>query len=137
MSITAAIAAGLAFTCTPVAVWDGDGPVHCAEGPRLRIGGISARELDGTCRPHHPCPRASAQAARDALVRLLGGPRGRGPHGHVLVAAPPMQCSSNGATHQRTAAFCTLADGRDLGCAMLASGTVKKWSAFWGDRRCH
>lgn len=48
------IAAGQTFTCTPTRVWDGDGPVWCAEGPRLRIAGIVAREMDGTCSTHHP-----------------------------------------------------------------------------------
>jgi len=94
MSITAAVAAGLSFICTPTAVWDGDGPIWCAEGPRIRIAGISARELDGTCRPHNPCPRASGQAARDALVRVLGTPRGSRPDGHILISARPMSCTS-------------------------------------------
>ena len=44
------VAAGSTFTCTPVAVWDGDGPVWCAEGPRIRIAGVAAREMDGAVR---------------------------------------------------------------------------------------
>src|SRR3546814_9623729 len=52
------VAAELIFLCTPTLVADGDGPVWCAEGPRIRIAGIAARELDGTCRRGHPCPRA-------------------------------------------------------------------------------
>jgi len=51
MSLAAAL-----FLCTPVAVYDGDGPVHCREGQKLRIAGIAAREIDGTCRASHPCP---------------------------------------------------------------------------------
>ena len=39
------IAAGLVFLCTPTLVADGDGPVWCAEGPRLRIAGIAARDI--------------------------------------------------------------------------------------------
>jgi len=39
---------GQTFTCTPTAVWDGDGPVWCAEGPKVRIAGVAAREMDGT-----------------------------------------------------------------------------------------
>ncbi|MFN4040018.1 MAG: thermonuclease family protein, partial [Erythrobacter sp.] len=70
----ASIPAGQTFTCTPEAVWDGDGPVWCEEGPRIRLAGIAARELDGTCSPGHPCPDASAETARDALVRLVGKP---------------------------------------------------------------
>jgi endonuclease YncB( thermonuclease family) len=42
--------AGQTFECTPIRVWDGDGPVWCAEGSRIRLSGIAAREIDGTCR---------------------------------------------------------------------------------------
>jgi endonuclease YncB( thermonuclease family) len=42
------IAAGATFACTPIAVWDGDGPVWCAEGPRIRLHGIAAREVRHT-----------------------------------------------------------------------------------------
>ena len=54
------VASGQTFTCTPTHVWDGDGPVWCAEGPHLRIAGIAAREMDGTCRTNQPCPNATA-----------------------------------------------------------------------------
>ncbi len=131
------IAAALAFICTPVAVYDGDGPVWCAEGPRLRLSGIAAREMEGTCRPGHPCPRATAEQARDALVALLGGPRGRLATGHIVVRAPAMRCISTGeARGNRTGAWCTLADGRDLSCAMVATGTVLRWQRYWGNHRC-
>ena len=131
------IAAGILFACTPTAVYDGDGPVWCAEGPRLRLSGIAAREIDGTCRPSHPCPDASAEEALNALVNLLGGPRGRLPTGHIRVSAPAMQCrSTGGAGGNRTGAWCTLPDGRDLSCAMVATQTVLKWQRYWGARKC-
>lgn len=75
--LTEIVARGAAFTCTPVAVWDGDGPIWCAEGPRIRLSGIAAREIDGSCSSGHPCPTSSGTAARDHLVGLLGGSRGR------------------------------------------------------------
>ena len=56
----AVVPAGQSFQCTPVAVWDGDGPIWCAEGPHIRLSGIAAREIDGSCRPGHPCPNADA-----------------------------------------------------------------------------
>lgn len=56
------------FTCTPTRVWDGDGPIWCEEGPRIRLTGIATRELDGTCREDQPCPDASGERARNALV---------------------------------------------------------------------
>src|SRR5690349_11755189 len=79
------VPAGRTFSCTLVAVWDGDGPVWCAEGPRVRIAGVAAREMAGSCRSNQPCPPVSAIDARDRLVRLLGGPRGTLPDGHVKV----------------------------------------------------
>lgn len=79
------VATGETFTCTPTSVWDGDGPIWCAEGPRIQIAGVAAREMDGSCRPNHPCPSVSATEARDWLVQLLGGSRGRLSTGHVKV----------------------------------------------------
>ncbi|PEQ10319.1 hypothetical protein B2G71_22945 [Novosphingobium sp. PC22D] len=121
------LAAGIVFMCTPIAVYDGDGPVICRSGEKIRIEGIAAREMDGSCRAGQPCPRASAEAARDALVNILGGARGRWKTGHIVVRFPAMQCLSYGPSYQRTVASCTLPDGRDLGSAMLATGTVLPW----------
>lgn len=130
------IPAGQPFTCTPTAVWDGDGPIWCAEGPRVRIAGIAAREHDGTCRSNQPCPAASAEASRDALVRLLGTPIGRRPEGHITLRAAPLRCVSvGGAGGTRTAAWCTLRNGHDLGCAMVQTRTVLRWTRYDPDGR--
>src|SRR5690349_4638578 len=88
------VAAGSTFSCTPTEVWDGDGPVWCAEGPKIRIAGIAAREIDETCRANQPCPPVSGAEARERLVRVLGGARGRTPDGHVLVRSATMNCQS-------------------------------------------
>lgn len=131
------IAAGTTFTCTPTRVWDGDGPIWCAEGPRIRLEGIAAREIDGMCKPGHPCPNASGLVARDQLVRLLGGARGTASSGHVLVQAPTMRCRSDGlAKGSRTAAWCALPGVGDLSCAMVQSGTVTRWPRYGGDKVC-
>lgn len=119
---------GQTFDCTPVRVWDGDGPLWCAEGPKVRIARIASREMDGTCRSGHPCPAASAKSARDALVALVGTPIGRSAQGHILVRGPRLRCVSDGlGKADRTAAWCTLPDGTDLGNRMLATGTVIPW----------
>jgi endonuclease YncB( thermonuclease family) len=131
------VAAGQSFTCTPTHVWDGDGPVWCAEGPHVRIAGIAAREIDGTCKPNQPCPDASATVARDSLVQLLGGTRGTNRTGHIVVAGPPLLCRSEGsAGGTRTAAWCRFASGLDLSCAMLRTGTVLRWDRYWKSHRC-
>ena len=133
----AVVSAGQTFTCTPTHVWDGDGPVWCAEGPHLRIGGIAAREMDGTCRSNQPCPRATANDARDALVRLFGGPHGTISTGHVVVAGPRLICHSEGsAGGSRTAAWCRLPSGADLSCAMIKTGTVLRWDRYWKGPDC-
>ena len=112
----------------PVRVWDGDGPLWCAEGPKMRLARIAAREMDGTCRLGHPCPTASAESARDALVALVGTPTGKSAQGHVLVRGPRLRCVSDGlGKADRTAAWCTLSDGRSLSAAMVETGTVVRW----------
>ena len=131
------VPAGESFACTPTHVWDGDGPVWCSEGPRIRLSGIAAREMDGTCRSNQPCPSASAEQARDALVDLVGDRAGVGPNGHILVRGPTMACLSVGnAGSDRTGAWCVSPRGGDLSCSMMATGTVLRWDRYWGRHRC-
>ncbi len=133
----AAIAAGTGFTCTPTRVWDGDGPIWCAEGPKIRLAGIAAREIDGTCNRGHPCPTAQGTVARDHLVRLLGGPRGRTGTGHIIVRSPALRCRSEGSGKgTRTAAWCVSPSAGDLSCAMVKSGYALRWRRYGGDRVC-
>jgi endonuclease YncB( thermonuclease family) len=132
--ILAPIAVGVSFTCTPIRMWDGDGPIWCAEGPKIRLAGIAAREIDGTCKVGHPCPQASGKAALDALVRLIGRPAGRSPEGHVLVKGRPLRCVSHGpGKGERTAALCSTSAGVDLSCAMMRGGFALRWPEY--DRR--
>jgi endonuclease YncB( thermonuclease family) len=131
------VARGAAFPCTPTAVWDGDGPIWCREGPRIRLSGIAAREIDGACKTGHPCPKPSGVDARDHLVRLLGGATGKLSTGHVRVNAPTMACRSEGsAKGSRTAAWCITSGGVDLSCAMVASGRAERWGRYWRAHRC-
>lgn len=132
----AVIAAGQTFTCTPVAVHDGDGPIWCAEGPKIRLAGIAARELDNTCSLGHPCPTRSGIEARDHLVHLLGGAKGKRRTGHIIVRSAPLRCMSMGSGKgNRTAAFCSL--GRvDLSCAMVRDGYALRWARYGGARVC-
>ena len=115
------------FICTPTAVWDGDGPIWCREGPKIRLAGIAARETDGSCRPGHPCPSASADEARSALVGLLGGEKGHLATGHVRIEHAPIRCTAVGTSYDRVVAACELSDGRDLSNEMIESGTVLPW----------
>lgn len=131
------VSAGSTFTCTPVAVWDGDGPIWCKEGPKIRLAGIAAREIDGTCRSNQPCPAVSGLAARDQLVRVFGGARGSLPTGHIRVAGAPMTCVSDGsAGGSRTAAWCRTSKGVDLNCHLLATRVAVIWHRYWRGHRC-
>jgi endonuclease YncB( thermonuclease family) len=126
-----------AFQCTPTHVWDGDGPIWCAEGPKVRLAGIAAREMDGTCKPGHPCPGATATAARDGLARLLGKVTGTAPTGHLLVKGPPLRCrSEGGAGGKRTAAWCISPVHGDISCEMVKAGLAVRWARYWRAHRC-
>lgn len=131
------ITAGVLFSCTPVAVWDGDGPIWCAEGPKIRIAGVAAREIDESCRANQPCPSVGGVEARDRLAHIFGGSRGKLRTGHVKVRSPTMTCRSNGsAGGKRTAAWCTSPDFGDLSCAAIKTGGAVRWQRYWGNHRC-
>nr|WP_099046535.1 MULTISPECIES: hypothetical protein [Sphingomonadaceae] len=133
----ATVAAGESFDCTPTHVWDGDGPIWCEEGPRVRLAGIAAREMDGRCSPGHPCPAASAAAARDGLANLLGRVTGTAPTGHLLVKGPRLACvSDGGAGGKRIAAWCVSPVHGDLSCAMVKAGLAARWARYWRRHRC-
>ncbi|GAA4714919.1 hypothetical protein GCM10023325_08740 [Sphingomonas lutea] len=55
------IPAGQSFSCTPTVVWDGDDPIWCAEGPKIRIAGVAAREMDGTCKRNQRVRRSTQE----------------------------------------------------------------------------
>lgn len=131
------VPAGQTFRCTPTAVWDGDGPIWCAEGQKIRIAGVAAREMDGSCRPGHPCPTVGAEDARDRLVGLLGGPKGTLGTGHIVVRSGTMTCTSTGsAGGNRTGAWCNSPAVGDLSCAVVRAGGALRWSRYWGSHRC-
>jgi endonuclease YncB( thermonuclease family) len=107
---------GERFSCSVTRVYDGDGPIHCAEGPKVRLHGIAAREMNGECRPGHPCPRASAQAAKAALTRMTLGQR--------------LTCEATGKSYQRVVALCWTPAGREVNCAMVEGGYALSWDSY-------
>jgi hypothetical protein len=134
---TPVVPAGSSFQCTPRAVWDGDGPIWCAEGARVRVAGVAAREMDGTCRRNQPCPAIGAIEARNRLVALLGGPKGKLATGHILVRSPTMSCLSDGsAGGNRTAAWCVSPAIGDLPCAVVRAGGAVRWPRYWKEHHC-
>ncbi|HWT12314.1 MAG TPA: hypothetical protein VN231_06145 [Allosphingosinicella sp.] len=113
---------GVPFSCTAVSVHDGDGPIHCRElGPdgraiRIRLPGIAARETDGSCRPGHPCPAASAEEARRALASLAVGRQ--------------LSCRQVGTSYGRVVAWCATPAGVDLSCAQISAGMALRWERY-------
>jgi len=121
------VPSGQSFAFSTTIVWDGDGPIWCAEGPRIRLHGIATREIDGSCRAGLPCPRPSGVAARDHLVVLLDGARGATRDGHIRVKAQ-LRCRSFGSGKgKRTAANCSAPGVGDLSQAMIGSGYAARW----------
>lgn len=121
------VPAGQVFSCTAVRLWDGDGPIACAEGMKVRLARINTRELDGSCRPGAPCPAAGGVQAREHLAALLGGAIGRTPDGHVELRPAVLACRSDGwGKGDRTAAWCALR-GVDLSEAMIRDGFAAPW----------
>lgn len=104
------------FVCTVTKVHDGDGPIWCAEGPRIRLTAVAARELDETCSPGHPCPDASGASARQALERLALG--------------ETLQCEKTGTSYNRVTAWCWRDDGVELNCAMVEGGWAARWDRY-------
>lgn len=114
------------FLCTVAAVPDGDS-LRCTERRngrpiRVRLSGIAAREVDGSCQPGHPCPAASASASTAALEALALG--------------RTLRCTAVGKSYGRIAAFCRNSSGVDLSCAMVEGGYAAKWRRHWGNHRC-
>jgi endonuclease YncB( thermonuclease family) len=128
---------GAAFACTPERLWDGDGPIWCREGPRVRLAGIAAIELGGECRPGHPCPSVDPIASRDHLASLLGDVVGESSSGHLLIDGPPLECVSTGsAGGSRVGAWCRSPRVGDLSCRMVADGMAARWDRYWRDHQC-
>jgi endonuclease YncB( thermonuclease family) len=105
------------FSCTVTGVHDGDGPIYCTNGTKIRLHAIAAREIDtGGCRSGHPCPAASAESARAALRSLALG--------------QTLSCVATGTSYDRVTAICDREDGRELNCEMVRQGYADRWHRF-------
>lgn len=103
------------FSCSVAYVNDGD-TLRCADGTRVRLHAVAARESDETCSPGHPCPAASAASAKAELARLVAG--------------STISCSQTGRSYNRVTAICWTPAEVEVNCAMIASGTTVLWERF-------
>ncbi|HYD23841.1 MAG TPA: hypothetical protein VEB68_03525 [Croceibacterium sp.] len=113
--MSALLLLAVSIACAEPVAKDGD-DVICA-GADLRIEGVNARELDGSCRAAAPCGEMDGERSRAALDRLVAGGfsytvRYRDPYGRAVIEG-------------------RLADGRDLACALIASGAAVRWDRYW------
>jgi endonuclease YncB( thermonuclease family) len=109
---------GAAFECDVAYVNDGD-TLGCTDGTKVRLHAVAAREADETCAPGHPCPSATGASATALLNRLATG--------------KTLTCEPTGQSYKRVTAICRTADGEEINCAMVRSGTTLIWETF--DRR--
>lgn len=105
------------ITCEVVSVYDADGPIRCRNGVKIRVAGVNAREVDGTCRSNAPCPLMRHEQAKPITERL--------------VLRKTLTCQRVGTSYRRVVARCQLPDGRSLSCALIASGAAVKWPSYW------
>jgi len=117
MSALAPLFAAALVCISPPAI-DGD-DIRC-NGANVRLVAINARELTGKhaggCNPGAPCPKASAESARDTLNRLTAGQR--------------ITCQPLGTNRGRTVARCRTSTGQDLSCEMSRATAAAPWPKY-------
>lgn len=113
------------FSCTVTRVHDGDGPLWCSNGIKVRIAGVQAPDFESAepCHRHsasranYTCDDAAADRSRQIVERI--------------VLHQTMNCQPMGTSYKRVVARCTLADGRSLSCAVIAAGAAVRWDRYW------
>ena len=107
------------FSCRVSSITDGD-TLRCADGTRVRLHAVAARESDETCRSGHPCPSASAAAATAKLAELADG--------------QTLRCDRTGTSYERAVAICWNEADVEINCAMVESGTALLWPRYNAER---
>lgn len=110
------------FICEVVKVHDGDGPLWCRNGRKVRVAGIQAPDFTSaqpcrTRRRGYVCNDTRAVASQRVAMRLTLRKR--------------LTCQPLDRSYQRVVARCTLPDGRSLSCAMIAAGVATRWDSYW------
>jgi endonuclease YncB( thermonuclease family) len=103
------------IVCEAPRVIDGD-TIRCAGLGKVRLHALNAREHDGTCRGHAPCPAASAAAATRRLAQLLRV---------TPVRLEPVDVDRYGrlVAHVRAGA-------NDVGCQLVREGLAAPWPRY-------
>ena len=117
-----AMAPADAFSCIVTHVHDGDGPIWCANGVKVRVAGVQAPDFEKSepCREHRPsyvCDDAAARRSQRIVEQMTL---------RLTLACRPVDRN-----YRRVVARCTLPDGRSLSCAILAAGAATRWDRYW------
>jgi endonuclease YncB( thermonuclease family) len=118
-------AAAASFQCDVVRVHDGDGPLWCRSGEKVRIAGIQARDFENA----EPCRRPAARRATYTCDDRAAAQSQR--IVTSLVLGKRLICQPIGKSYSRIVARCTLSDVRSLSCAVIASGAAVRWDRYW------
>jgi endonuclease YncB( thermonuclease family) len=113
------------FPCTVPRVHDGDGPLWCSSGIKVRVAGIQAPDFTraepwrrpDVRRVNHTCDDRAEARSQHIVERLVL---------NQTVACQPM-----GKSYKRVVARCTLPDERSLSCATIAAGAAVRWDRYW------
>lgn len=119
------IAASAPFSCTVSRVHDGDGPLWCTNGIKVRIAGVQAPDFQSA----EPCKRPDAR--RSSYTCNNDAARRSQKIVERLVLHRTMTCQPMGQSYNRVVARCTLPDGRSLSCAVIAAGAAIRWDRYW------
>lgn len=124
----------IALVCLAIALHDVDGPIHCASGEKIRLQGIGATEMDGTCRPNQPCAPGDPRRQRRIMAGLIGAEID---HEDASVfgqawfkRAVQLRCDVTGRSHARLTAWCRRPDGADLSCEAVNARIAVRWARF-------
>jgi len=127
----------LFFICAALAIHDVDGPIRCHNGIEIRLAGIGATEMDGTCRPNQPCIPGDPREQRRVMAQVMGAEIEREDaedNGSVWFKQPVgLACEQVGKSYRRVVAYCAAPYGRDLSCEAIRAGIAARWAKF--DRR--
>lgn len=113
------------FICEVVKVHDGDGPLWCRAGQKVRIAGIQAPDYASASPCRRPaakrvtytCDNVAAERSRRIVERLVLSQR--------------LTCQPVDRSYKRIVARCTLPDGRSLSCAAIAAAAAVRWDRYW------
>ncbi len=130
-----AVRAVIAFICLAIALHDVDGPIHCQDGTKIRLQGIGALEMDGTCRRKQPCVYGDPFEQRRRMAKAMGATiarETRTPNGGQLFFARPiaLACEQTGSSHKRITAWCKLSSKMDLSCVAIRAGVAIRWDRY-------